>query len=54
MKARKIFAAWSQQGNVLIKKEEGSKITQINDHSDLMNVSLGVTNHDADEKKWTA
>ncbi len=38
VKSRKLFAAWSQNGNVLIRKTESSKITQVSDHSDLMKI----------------
>ncbi len=38
VKAHKIFAAWSQAGNVLIRKTEGSKIIQVDDHENLRNV----------------
>ncbi len=41
VKSRKLFAAWSQQGNILIKEEEHSKIIQIRDNSDLMKIKLG-------------
>ncbi len=35
MKAKKLFAAWAQFGNVLIRKSENSKIIHIEDHCDL-------------------
>ncbi len=41
VKSRKLFAAWSQQGNILVKKSEHSKIIQISDNSDLLSIKLG-------------
>ncbi len=35
VKEKQLFAAWSQGGNILIRKEENGEITQINDHEDL-------------------
>ena len=35
VQAKKLFAAWSQGGNILIRKEENGKILQILDHDDL-------------------
>ena len=46
MKSRKIFAAWSQNGNVLIRKTESSKILQVADHGDLMKTKEGDTGSD--------
>ena len=34
-KTKKIFAAWAQNGNILIRKSEKGKITEIHNHSDL-------------------
>ncbi len=34
-KTKKIFAAWAQNGNILIRKSENGKIIEIHDHSDL-------------------
>ncbi len=36
VKSKKLFAAWSQQGNILIRKTEDSNIIQVYDHGDLM------------------
>ncbi len=38
VKSRKIFAAWSQAGNVLVRKSENAKITQVHNHNDLRNI----------------
>ncbi len=38
VKARKIFAAWSQNGNILIRKTENSKIIQVDDHDNLRKI----------------
>ena len=34
-KAKKVYAAWSQAGNILIRKIEGGPVTPINSHDDL-------------------
>ncbi len=36
VKEKKLYAAWSQHGNVLVRKTESSKITQVTDNTDLM------------------
>ncbi len=36
VKGKKLYAAWSQHGNILVRKSESSKITQIIDNTDLM------------------
>ncbi len=38
VKSKKLFAAWSQHGNVLIRKTENSKIIAVQRHDDLMNI----------------
>ncbi len=38
VKSKKLFAAWSQQGNILIRKTEVSNIIQVRDHPDLMKI----------------
>ncbi len=38
VKSHKIFAAWSQAGNVLVRKTENAKITQVHNHEDLRNI----------------
>ncbi len=35
VKSKKLFAAWAQQGNILIRKTESDKIIQVHDHCDL-------------------
>ena len=45
-KARKIFAAWTQRGNVLVRVHEQGSITQINDYRDLQKIKetqLGIS-----------
>ncbi len=37
VKSKNLFAAWSQGGNILIRKEVNGDITQIYDHEDLQN-----------------
>ena len=38
VKAQKIFAAWSQSGNILIRKTENSRIIQVEDHDNLRKI----------------
>ena len=38
VRAKKLFAAWSQGGNVLIRKEEHGNIQQIYDHHDVREI----------------
>ncbi len=38
VKSKKLFAAWSQHGNVLIRKTEKSKIIAVQNHEDLMKI----------------
>ncbi len=40
VKGRKLFAAWSQGGNILVRKTDSSKILQARDHTDLMEIKL--------------
>ncbi len=35
VKSKKLFAAWAQQGNILIRKTESDKIVQVYDHDEL-------------------
>ncbi len=46
VKRKKLFAAWSQHGNILVRKEEDSAIIQINDNSDLMVLKTAESQHD--------
>ncbi len=36
VKTKKLFAAWAQHGNILVRKKEDSKIIEVKDHGDLM------------------
>ncbi len=38
VKSRKIFAAWSQAGNILVRKTESSSIIQVDDHESLREI----------------
>ncbi len=38
VKSKKLFAAWAQHGNILVRKKEDSKIVEVKDHSDLSNI----------------
>ncbi len=40
VKNKSLFAAWSQQGNVLIRKTKDSDIIMVQDHDQLMNIKL--------------
>ena len=42
VKDKRLFAAWSQSGNILVRKTEKSKILQVQDHKDLMDIKLSV------------
>ena len=51
VKARKLFAAWSQQGNILVKKDEGSKIIQVKDNFDVTGLKLDEAHQNYEDKK---
>ncbi len=42
VKSKKLFAAWAQHGNVLVRKKEDSKIVEVKDHSDLSNIKEDI------------
>ncbi len=44
VKHKKLFMAWTQKGNVLIRKEEGGKVIQVNSYRD-MNSLIEDTEH---------
>ncbi len=50
VKARKLYAAWSQDGNILVRKLETSKITQVFDNDDLMVIKTDETQSDQDHE----
>ncbi len=50
VKARKLYAAWSQEGNILVRKLETSKITQVFDNDDLMVIKMDETQSDQDDE----
>ena len=37
-KAKKVFAAWTQKGNVLVRKSEGGPVVEIHSYKDLSNI----------------
>ncbi len=43
VKSRKLYAAWSQDGNILVRKLETSKITQVFDNDDSKRMKLNLT-----------
>ena len=49
VKQKSLFAAWSQAGNILVRKTEDSSILQVRDHSDLTILKTGETEHVEDE-----
>ncbi len=53
VKSKKIFAAWSQSGNILVKKTESSKILQVLDHIDLMKIKCRDEDMDSMEQSRT-
>ncbi len=46
VKRKKLFAAWSQHGNILVRKEEDSKVIHIKDNGDLMVLKEVEDEHD--------
>ncbi len=44
VKGKKLYAAWSKQGNVLVRKTESNKIIQVFDNTDLMLVKTDDPN----------
>ena len=46
VKRKKLFAAWSQHGNILVRKEEDSEVVHIKDNSDLMVLKEVEAEHD--------
>ncbi len=47
VKSKRLFAAWCQDGNILVRKTESGKITQVSDHNGLMKIK----DEDIDAKK---
>ncbi len=56
MKARKLFAAWSQGGNILVKKDENSKIIQVKDsfYLNRLKPELNEPQQSTDEDKTSS
>ncbi len=50
VKAHRLFAAWSQQGNILIRKDERSKVIQVKDNLDLRQLKIETQRNDEDKK----
>ena len=42
VKSKRLFAAWAQHGNILVRKKEDSKIVEVKDHSDLSNIKEDI------------
>ncbi len=51
VKTRKLYAAWSQDGNILVRNQETSKINQVYDNEDLMVIKADETQSDQDTKE---
>ncbi len=49
VKQKHLYAAWSQSGNILVRKSEDSNIIQVRDHSDLTMLKSGEMEHVEDE-----
>ena len=49
VKQKRLFAAWSQAGNILVRKTEGSSIIQVHDHADLIMIKTDETESVQDE-----
>ena len=50
VKSKKLFGAWTQGGNILVKKEESGKIIQVLNHTDLMKIKDCNQENDADTR----
>ena len=46
VKRRKLYMAWIQHGNILVRKKEDGEITQIKDNSDLMDFKADENDSD--------
>ena len=49
VKQKRLYAAWSQAGNILVRKTEDSSIIHVHDHNDLMILKADETEHVEDE-----
>ncbi len=49
VKSKVIHSAWSQQGNILIRKQESDKPMQINSHQELARIKEELQEHDEDD-----
>ncbi len=49
VKQKRLYAAWSQAGNILVRKAEDSNITQVHNHDDLMILKSSETESVRDE-----
>ncbi len=49
VKQKRLYAAWSQAGNILVRKSEDSNIIQVHNHGDLMILKTDETEHVQDE-----
>ena len=42
VRRKKLFAAWSQGGNILVRREENGTIIQVFDHEDLRELCMNI------------
>ncbi len=49
-KQKNLYAAWSQDGNILVRKQETSKILQVHDNEDLMVIKMDEMDQDQEMK----
>ncbi len=49
VKGKKLYAAWSQAGNILVRLKEDSSIIQVNDNNDLMTIKRDEFEPDKDD-----
>ena len=46
VKKRRIHSAWSQRGNILVRKEENDRLKQIKHHEELAEITGNVDSED--------
>ena len=50
VKSKKLFVAWAQRGNILIRKREDSRIIEVKDHADLREFTTSQEDEEYQEK----
>ena len=51
MKGKKLYAAWSQDGNILVRKGENTKIVQVHDHDVLRIIKDAADGTESEENQ---